>query len=105
MRSMPLIINGVPDHIHILLNLSPTVALSDLMREIKSRSSVWMKSSGMFPLFDGWEREYGAFSISTGHVDAVKRYILDQQEHHRVKSMLDEYQRLVLKAGLKFYVE
>lgn len=62
-----------------------------------------MKASGLFPLFEGWEREYGAFSISTTHKDAVYNYIRNQQEHHSVNSLDDEYRRLIMKAGLQLY--
>ena len=102
-KSKVLIINGMPDHIHILLNLHPTIALSTLIRTIKSSSSVWAKSSGLFPMFDGWEKEYGAFSISNSHKDAVYQYILNQQIHHQTVRGEDEYLKLIYKAGLTYY--
>ena len=98
-----LIINGVQDHIHILLSLSSDVALSSLIRDVKSKSSVWAKASGLFPLFNGWEREYAAFSLSYSHRAAVYDYIAAQQQHHTTTKLDSEYHRLVLKAGLKFY--
>ncbi len=98
-----LIINGTHDHIHILLNLSPEIALSSLMRNVKSKSSVWAKSCGMFPLFDGWEKEYGAFSISNSHKEAVYSYIATPQNHHNVNSLDGEFKRLVMKAGLQLH--
>ncbi len=102
-KSKALIIGGIQDHIHILLSLSPQIALSDLMRNIKSKSSVWAKASGLFPLFNGWEREYGAFSLSYSHRDAVYNYIATQQTHHDTNSLDDEYRRLILKSGLTIY--
>lgn len=102
-KSKALIINGVHDHIHILLQLSPQIALSDLVRDIKSKSSVWMKSSGLFPLFDGWQKEYGAFSLSANHRDAVYQYILSQKEHHANNDLESEFRRLLMKAGLQLY--
>lgn len=104
-KSRALIINGMHDHIHILLSLSPQIALSDLIREVKSRSSVWMKSSGLFPLFKGWEKEYGAFSLSASHKDAVYGYISGQKEHHANVGLDGEFRRLLMKAGLRFYEE
>ena len=101
--SKALIINGVQDHVHILHSLSPQVALSALVRDIKSKSSVWMKSSGLFPLFDGWEKEYGAFSLSANHKDAVYQYIAGQKSHHADCNLDNEFRRLVMKAGLKLY--
>ncbi len=103
LKSKALLINGVQDHIHILLSLNPQVALSDLMRIVKSKSSVWAKASGLFPLFRGWEREYGAFSLSASHKEAVYDYIKSQEEHHGGTSLENEFERLVIKAGLTFY--
>ena len=97
------IIGGVQDHIHILLSLNPQVALSHLIRDIKSKSSVWAKKSGLYPLFDGWEREYGAFSLSHNHKEAVYAYIRDQQQHHLTTKLDDEFRRLVMKAGLHIH--
>ena len=101
--SKALLINVVQDHVHILLSLSPQVALSALVRDIKSKSSLWIKSSGLFPLFDGWEKEYGAFSLSASHKDAVYQYIAAQKPHHANCNLDNEFRRLVMKAGLKLY--
>lgn len=103
MNCKPLLINGVHDHIHILLGLHQNVALANLVRIIKSKSSVWAKSSGFFPMFKGWEKEYGAFSVSNTHTDAVYKYIERQKSHHSLTSFNDEYKRLIIKAGLKYY--
>ncbi len=97
------IINGVHDHIHILLSLNPTVALSDLMRDIKSASSMWMKQSGYFPMFEGWGKEYGAFSLSASHRQAVYDYIMSQQTHHSLYDLETEFKNLILKNGLVYY--
>ena len=96
------IINSDYDHIHLLINLNQQVALSSMMRDIKSKSSYWMRKSGLFPLFKGWAKEYAAFSISESHREAVINYIANQQEHHKDKSLDDEYRRLVMKAGLVY---
>jgi putative transposase len=57
-------INGVENHLHILTDLHPSIALADFMREIKTSSSLWMKSSGYFPAFNGWSEGYGSFTCS-----------------------------------------
>ena len=101
--SKALIVNGVQNHVHVLLSLSPQIALSSLVRDVKSKSSVWMKSSGLFPLFDGWEKEYGAFSLSANHKESVYQYIVGQKGHHAECNLEDEFKRLVLKAGLQLY--
>lgn len=98
-----LLVNGVENHIHILLNLSPTVALADLMRDLKSQSSIWAKNSGKFPMFKKWAHEYGAFSLSASHRQAVYEYIAKQKEHHAEMNLDDEFRRLVMKNGLVYY--
>ncbi len=98
-----IVINGVSDHLHILLSLHPQVALSSLMRDIKSQSSVWLKESGLFPAFDGWAKEYGAFSVSANHKDPVYKYIQNQRIHHKKVSSESEFERLILKSGLQIY--
>lgn len=98
-----LLINGVENHIHILVNLSSKVALADLMRDLKSQSSVWVKNSGKFPMFKKWANEYGAFSLSASHRQAVYDYIAGQKEHHSGLNLNDEFRRLILKNGLVYY--
>lgn len=73
------------------------------MRDLKRSTSLWMKESGYFPTFKGWQKEYAAFNISFSHKDAVASYINSQQEHHQKLNFEAEYQRLVLKNGLVYY--
>lgn len=103
LKCKALIINGTEDHVHILLTLHPDIALSTLMRDIKSQSSVWMKKSGLFPHFDGWEREYGAFCVSASHKNAVYEYIDIQEEHHKTCLLNLEMRRLAERNGLRWY--
>ena len=88
-------IGGIENHIHMLIDLSPTVALSHLMWDIKRASSDWAKKSGWFPYFKGWGKEYGAFSVSPSHKDAVIEYIIGQHEHHKRFSFEEEYKRIL----------
>lgn len=103
--SKAILINGVENHIHVLLNLHPDKALSSVVRDLKSQSSLWMKKSGFFPMFDGWEKEYGAFSISYSHKTALYDYIKGQEEHHKSAHLDDEFRRLVIKSGLTYYFD
>ena len=96
-------INGIPNHIHILMELPSTLALADVMRELKKNSSIWASSSGLFPMFKGWVKEYGGFSVSFSHVEHIKSYIQGQKAHHAGLNYDDEYKRLILKNGLVFY--
>lgn len=95
-------IGGIENHIHILVNLAPTVTLSHLVWDIKRSSSDWAKKSGLFPDFIGWGKEYGAFSVSNSHRDVVIDYIKGQREHHHRVGFEDEYQRLIERNGMEW---
>lgn len=93
-------INGVEDHLHILTDMHPSIALADFIRDIKVSSSVWMKNSGFFPFFTGWSDRYGAFTCSYSDVGDIIEYIKNQQEHHRKESFEDEYRKLIVLSGI-----
>lgn len=95
-------INSMPDHIHIFSDLHPTVALSDYVKDIKVASSLWMKQSGNFPLFDSWQDGYGAFTYSQKEKDRVIDYIKNQKEHHKKENYFDEYRRLLKEFDIEF---
>jgi putative transposase len=95
-------INSMPDHIHIFSDLHPTVALSDYVKDIKVASSLWMKQSGNFPLFDSWQDGYGAFTYSQKEKDRVIDYIKNQKEHHKQENYFDEYRRLLKEFDIEF---
>ena len=76
-------INGMEDHIHILSDLHPSVALADYIRDIKVSSSKWIKESGLFPDFRGWGIKYCALTYSYRERDKIINYIKNQQEHHK----------------------
>ena len=96
-------IGGIEDHIHILINFNPQLSLSQEIGNLKRSTSLWIKQSGFFPLFDGWASEYGSFSVSYGHIEVVSSYIKSQQIHHASLNSEDEYKRLILKNGLVYY--
>ena len=87
-------INGMEDHVHILLEVHPSVALSDLVKSIKVASSKWMKESGLFPDFQGWGIKYCALTYSIKEKEALINYIKNQQEHHKTETFQDEIHRL-----------
>jgi len=93
----------MPDHLHMLIDLHPDVSLSKLIAHIKSTSSLWMKRSGLFPLFTSWSQGYFAASVSLGHKEAVVEYIKGQQAHHANIPYLDEMATLYLKNGLPWH--
>jgi putative transposase len=81
-----LAINGVSNHIHILLNIKPNVALSDLVREIKANSSRFINEKRFAQGKFSWQEGFGAFSYSVSQLDDVIRYIQNQEEHHKETS-------------------
>ena len=85
------LINSVEDHVHILFELSRTVAVSQAVEEVKKASSKWIKTLGSDFSGFAWQAGYGAFAVSESNVPAVRAYIAGQREHHRVKSFQEEY--------------
>lgn len=100
-KSPSIRVGGVEDHAHILCRLGKTMAVSDLVRELKRDSSSWIKTqrSDMKDFY--WQEGYGAFSISPAHVDKTTGYVANQAEHHRRVSFQDEFRRLCRKYGVE----
>ncbi|HZY39103.1 MAG TPA: IS200/IS605 family transposase [Mucilaginibacter sp.] len=90
-----LAINNKPDHLHLFFGFRPTQSLSDLMQIVKGESSEWINLQSFTPTTFRWQEGYGAFSYSRSHVKQVIRYVINQEEHHRKKTFLDEYQRML----------
>jgi REP element-mobilizing transposase RayT len=88
------------DHIHILSDLHPSIALADYIKDIKVSSSKWMKESGLFPDFNGWGIKYCALTYSYKEKETIVNYIKNQQEHHKKESFRDEIKRLFLENGI-----
>ncbi len=95
-------INGIPDHIHIFSDLHPSISLADYVKDIKVSSSQWLKESGKFPEFKGWQEGYGAFTYSVNEKNKVIDYIKNQKEHHKSESFYDEYKRLLVENEIEF---
>lgn len=95
-------VGGIEDHVHILTSLHPTMALSDLIKEIKTSSSLWIKNQGVFPRFTHWQNGYGACTHCFEERHNLIEYIRHQEEHHQKTTFLEEYQKLVEKAGLEW---
>ncbi len=83
-------INGMPDHVHLLISMSPEQALSDLLRDIKTNSTLWINRNQQQNIKFTWQRGYSAFAISFNDINRVRAYIENQQEHHRVKTYQEE---------------
>jgi len=94
-------INGVENHIHLLVDIHSSIALADFMRDLKSSSSIWMKQSKKFPDFIGWAEGYGSFTVSYDHKDQVIGYIKKQKIHHTKETFEDEYRRVLKENGVE----
>lgn len=104
-KQFPLAVNGYSDHIHIFFELNPTMALSDVMRIVKSNSSKWMNQNKFVLGKFLWQEGYGAFSYSKSQRNNVIQYIMTQEEHHKMRSFKEEYLDLLEKFEIKFQDE
>ncbi|WP_309607911.1 IS200/IS605 family transposase [Flavobacterium sp.] len=84
-------INGVENHVHILLNIKPNIAVSDLMRDIKTNSSKWINDQKFCSHKFQWQEGFGAFTYSISQLDNVIKYIENQEEHHKKQGFREEY--------------
>jgi len=95
-------VGGVADHVHLALRLSRTVSLADLVSELKTSSTKWLKEQTPGLSKFSWQRGYGAFSIGPKDLDAAIAYIDGQEEHHRTKTFQDEYRGFLRHYGIEF---
>ena len=86
-----IIVNGFEDHVHCLLALKPTISVSDLMKSIKGKSSRYINENKLTKDKFEWQEGYGVFSYSKSQIDAVYKYIANQQQHHKKQNFNDEY--------------
>ncbi len=93
-------INGMEDHIHIFSDLHPSISLADYVREIKTSSSLWLKSDSKFPAFSGWAEGYAALTYAWRDKDVIVDYIKNQREHHKQVDFAMEYRCLLAEHGI-----
>lgn len=94
-------INGIANHVHVFINLNPSIALSALVGELKRSSSIWMKQSGRFPAFTGWGKEYYAHTVGAEAKDKVIEYIRNQENHHISESFEMEFKTFCDESGIE----
>ncbi len=95
-------INGIENHLHIFCDLHPSLSLSDLIKDIKVSSNLWLKGNGNFPDFDSWQKGYGAFTYSTKQKQTIINYIKKQKEHHKKEKFYDEFKRILNENDVDF---
>ena len=93
-------IGGMPDHVHILVDIPADISLSKFVQKLKQESSYLAKEAIELPLWSGWAEGYGGFSYSANEIDNVKQYIINQKEHHKRVSFIDEYRIWLLENGI-----
>jgi len=87
----PIIVNGVEDHVHAFIGLKPSIALSDLVRDVKNNSTNFINDNHWVKGKFSWQEGFGAFSYSHSQMDNVYNYILNQEQHHTKQTFKDEY--------------
>ena len=102
LECQPLIIGGVADHVHILSTLARTRDAASVVKEVKRGSSLWLKTVAPTLADFAWQNGYGVFSIGASQVAAVRKYIANQEEHHRKVSFQDEFRTLLTRYDVEF---
>ncbi len=100
-------INAMEEHVHMLSDLHPSIALADFVRDIKTASSIRLKETGHFPYFKGWADGYAALTYAYWDKEKIINYIKNQQEHHQKETFEEEYLRLLkehnIEVDMKFF--
>ena len=102
LRCTLLAINGMPDHIHLLIRYRADLSHSDMLRHLKSRSSKWIHETFADRRAFAWQAGYGAFAVSYSHLDGVKKYLADQEEHHRVRTFQEEFREFLKRHQIEY---
>ena len=101
-ESIPIKINGVEDHVHVLCVMSKNIALAKLVEVIKRHSSRWIKTLDPYYNQFAWQGGYGGFSVSPSLHDKTKLYIENQEEHHKKMSFKEEYLLFLKEYGIEY---
>ena len=99
--AVPEIAGGVADQVHLLVGLRATHTIADFLREIKAGSSAWIHNEIGLKAFE-WQAGYGGFTVSPSQRDVVRRYIENQEVHHRTRAFREEYLALLERSGVEF---
>ncbi len=95
-------VNGVEDHIHIVTHIHPSVALADLVKDIKLGSTSFIKEKRIFPQFGGWQDGYSAFTYDINAKDRLIEYVKNQEAHHKKKTFREELMELLAEHHIVF---
>ena len=92
----------MPDHIHLFVGFKPVISISDFVKEIKVESNEFINNKNWIKKKFNWQEGYGVFSYSHSHIDAVVKYILNQEKHHRKKTFRQEYHQFLEKFEIPY---
>lgn len=95
-------INGMADHVHLVVQLRSEPSLSDVIRTVKAKSSKFVNEHDAYPARFSWQTGYAAFTLNPSILDDVARYVENQQEHHRYVSFEEEYRKFLEKHAIDF---
>jgi REP element-mobilizing transposase RayT len=102
LECQPIIVGGVEDHIHALCALARTCTAAEMVKEVKRGSSLWIKTKTPDLQDFSWQNGYGVFSVGFSQVPSVKQYIVNQEEHHRTTSYMDEFRKLLRRYEIEY---
>jgi len=97
------IVNGYSEHVHCLFRLKNDQTISKVMQLIKGESSFWINHQKLIKSKFQWQDEYFAVSVSESQVDSVRKYIRTQEEHHKKRTFMQEYQEFINKYGFQVF--
>ena len=97
-----IIVNGVDDHIHILLGLHHTMSVTEIVRDVKRSSSIFIREQKFTPFKFSWQEGYGAFTYGRSQIENVYKYIENQEEHHKKKTFKQEYIEFLEKYEIEY---
>ncbi len=101
-KSKMLAVHCMPDHAHIFVGFKPVMEISDFVKEIKVESNEFIRDKNWMGSNFAWQNGYGVFSYSQSHIDAVVKYILNQEKHHQKKTFKQEYHQLLDKFEIPY---
>lgn len=90
------------DHVHLAIRLSRTITIANLVQELKTASSKWVKTHSPDRAAFSWQRGYGCFSVGPSDLDSLRAYIDDQEKHHSARTFQDEFRMFLKKYGVQY---
>ncbi|MCB9895167.1 MAG: IS200/IS605 family transposase [Planctomycetes bacterium] len=102
LKGTPIQIGGVADHVHLFIQLPPTITIAEAVNKLKSNSSRWINEEADFRNKFAWQEGYAAFSVSDNRYDDTVRYIENQESHHAHRGFIDELKEFLERNGMEF---